>query len=134
MNYKYSSQNDYIGGKLTINDSVITVSDKERTNDSIYPAIWVIDYDTTLTINRSTITGEDKAAAVGLRGIYRNGHNKLTKIFINDSLIDTGSAFGFNGSTISQYDLSPRTIELINTIMTDKVKYLLGILRLVSTS
>ncbi|WP_105878317.1 autotransporter outer membrane beta-barrel domain-containing protein, partial [Haemophilus influenzae] len=126
MNYKYSSQNDYIGGKLTINDSVITVSDKERTNDSIYPAIWVIDYDTTLTINRSTITGEDKAAAVGLRGIYRNGHNKLTKIFINDSLIDTGSAFGFNGSTISQYDLSPRTIELINTIMTDKVKYLLG--------
>ena len=126
MYYKYSSQNDHIGGKLTINDSVITVSDKERTNDSIYPAIWVLDYDTTLTINRSTITGEDKAAAVGLRGIYPNGQNKLTKIFINDSIIDTGSAFGFNGSAISQYDNSPRTIELSNTIMTDKVKYLLG--------
>ncbi|WP_118805428.1 autotransporter outer membrane beta-barrel domain-containing protein [Haemophilus haemolyticus] len=125
VRYNASSINDHIGGKLTINDSVITVSDKERTSDDIYPAIWVPEFDTTLTINRSTITGGDKTTAVALRGIFPNGQSKPTKIFINDSLIDTGSAFGFDGLSIVHYDLSPRTIELSNTIMTDKVEYIL---------
>ena len=125
--------NDYarnytVGGKLTINDSIIKLSEEDgEREDDAYPAIRLLEHNTTLTINRSTIIGGNKIVAVGIvtAGQDKNGQNKPTKVFINDSIIDTGSAFGF-GMYVPFYDENtPRTVELNNTIMTNRVEYLI---------
>ena len=117
-------------GRLTINDSVL-----ENNSSKTYSTIVrVNEYNTDININRSLMRGNGSAIKSsflwdkGTRNDTLQNNTRPSKVTINDSIIDTESLLTDNSLVV---DVAPikdfeRVIELNNTKMTDKAKYIYG--------
>ncbi|HHK5578705.1 TPA: autotransporter outer membrane beta-barrel domain-containing protein [Neisseria cinerea] len=123
------SLTDKTRGRLTINDSVLE-NNSSKTHSTI---VRVNEYNTDININRSIMRGNGSAIMSFFlwdKGTHNDtilkNNTRPSKVTINDSIIDTESLLSDESFVTDAVPLKDfeRVIELNNTKMTDKAKYI----------